>query len=126
MDRKAFQVARRSACESRREWGLAGGGVEVRRGWKLVPLMSTDAALSSMNVSWDGMALESHSAPACFVPDHEHPTHFLQLQRKGPVKYEWTTGGRTRIATAEAGTLFICPTGTRDRVRWDGPTSRIA
>ena len=126
MDTKSVQVAPCSACENSQEWGLAVGGVEVRRAGQLVPLISSNATLSSMDVSWDGMALESHSAPACVVPDHEHPTHFLQLQRKGPVKYEWTTGGRTRIATAEPGTIFVCPTGTRDRVRWDGPTSRIA
>lgn len=115
-----------SACENSREWGLTVGGVEVNRGGRLVPLMPTNATLTSMDVSWDGLALESHSAPACAVPDHEHPAHFLQLQRKGPVKYEWTTGGRTRTAIAEPGTIFICPTGTRDRVRWEGPTSRIA
>jgi AraC family transcriptional regulator len=96
--------------------------VEVIESGKIVPIVSTPPRLVS---GWKGVALESHTTGAYDHPDHEHPSHFLQLQLKGPVRYRWTTGGITRTGIAEPGTLFLCPRGSRDRVEWDGPTDRV-
>ena len=96
--------------------------VEVIESGKIVPIVSTPPRLVS---GWKGVALESHTTGAYDHPAHEHPTHFLQLQLKGPVRYRWTTDGITRTGIAEPGTLFLCPRGSRDRVEWDGPTDRV-
>ncbi|HKV42458.1 MAG TPA: AraC family transcriptional regulator [Blastocatellia bacterium] len=96
--------------------------VEVIESGKIVPIVSTPPRLVS---GWKGVALEAHSTGAYDHPDHEHPTHFLQLQLKGPVRYRWTTDGITHTGIAEPGTLFLCPRGSRDRVEWDGPTDRV-
>ena len=96
--------------------------VEVIQSGKVVPIVSTPPLLVS---SWKGVALEAHATGACDHPHHEHPTHFLQLQLKGPVGYRWTTDGVTRTGIAEPGRLFLCPRGSRDRVEWDGPTERV-
>jgi hypothetical protein len=35
---------------------------------------------------WNGIAMESFDdVPACVVPEHEHPTHFLNLLRSGQI-----------------------------------------
>jgi AraC family transcriptional regulator len=96
--------------------------VEVVQSGKVIPIVATRPLLAS---GWDGVALEAHVTGPCDHPDHEHPTHFLQLQSKGPVRYRWTTGNFTRVAIAEPGTLFLCPRGSRDRVEWEGPTDRV-
>jgi AraC family transcriptional regulator len=100
-------------------------GVEVLVHGRLVPLIPTRPNLSSVNTGWEGIALETHSTPPCDHPDHEHPYHFLQIQTGAPARFEWTTSGGTRSGTADPGTIFLCPRGSRDRVRWETPTSRI-
>jgi AraC family transcriptional regulator len=77
-------------------------------------------------VDWNGVALEAfHDVPACTISDHEHPTHFLNLLTAGKIRAQWTTEGRTRIADHGPGTLYLLPAGSRDRMSWSGPTSRI-
>jgi AraC family transcriptional regulator len=101
-------------------------GVEVLMDGRSIPLVPTQPILSSRAARWEGIALEAHSTPPCDHPYHEHPTHFVQLQLRGPVKFEWTVGGRTRSAIANPGTIFIIPRGTHDRVRWTSATDRVA
>jgi len=101
-------------------------GVEVVLAGRLTPLVPSPPRLSSQNVKWEGLALEGHSTPPCDHYYHEHPTHFLQLQLKGPARYERTAAGRTHFATANPGTIFVCPRGSYDRVQWTSPTERIA
>ena len=97
--------------------------VEVIESGKIVPIVSTQPRLVG---GWKGVALESHITTGAYDhPHHEHPTHFLQLQLTGPIRYRWTTDGITRTGIAEPGTLFLCPRGSRDRVEWDGPTDRV-
>jgi AraC family transcriptional regulator len=96
--------------------------VEVIESGKVVPIVSTPPLLVS---GWKGVALEAHTTGPCDHPDHEHPTHFLQLQLRGPVRYRWTTDGVARTGIAEPGALFLCPRGSRDRVEWYGPTERV-
>lgn len=91
--------------------GLLVHGVEVLQQGHLTPLVLTPPKLSSSRVGWEGIALEAHSTPPCDHPYHEHPTHFIQLQLKGPAVYEWTSAGRTQTATAVPGTIFVLPRG---------------
>ena len=100
--------------------------VELVRGRNAIPPYPTPPALSSRHVGWNGIAMESFNhVPACSIPEHEHPTHMLNLQRSGRIRCEWTTEGRTRGAEHGPGSLYILPTGTRDRfTRW-APTSHL-
>lgn len=96
--------------------------VEVIQSGQVIPIVPTKPLLIN---GWKGVALEAHTTGPCDHPDHEHPTHFVQLQLRGPVRYRWTTNGVTRVGTAEPGTLFLCPRGSRDRVEWLDPTDRV-
>jgi AraC family transcriptional regulator len=70
--------------------------------------------------------MESFSdIPGVAVPDHEHPTHFVNLLTRGEIKAQWTTEGRSHSATNSPGTIYLLPAGTRDRLTWSGPTTRI-
>jgi AraC family transcriptional regulator len=89
-------------------------------------LLKTTPLLSSSGIGWHGVALEVHHAPACFIPEHEHPVHFLQLQLKGPASFDLKTGKHTSRHIAERGTIFFCPQGTRDQQYWQTPTERLA
>ncbi|MGA7156558.1 MAG: AraC family transcriptional regulator [Acidobacteriaceae bacterium] len=100
--------------------------VEVmRNGCAVCPI----PALSSLNseyAGWDGIALESFSdVPGVSIPDHDHPTHFLNLLTHGTIKAQWTTEGKSRSADNGPGTIYVLPAGTRDRLTWSGPTTRI-
>lgn len=106
--------------------GLILNGVEVLREGLLTPLLPSKSVLSSEISAWDGMALEAHTVNSCFISDHEHPTHFLQLITGGPARYEVSTERKTIAETAGPGTIFFCPRGTQDHVLWKGPTNRIA
>ena len=94
--------------------------VELLRGQNAIPPFPTPSKLSSRQVGWHGIAMESfNDVPACSIPEHEHPTHMLNLQTLGRIRCEWTTEGRTRRAEHGPGSLYILPTGTRDRfTRW--------
>ena len=100
--------------------------VELLRDRNAIPPFPTPPTLSSRHVGWNGIAMESFNhVPACSIPEHEHPTHMLNLQRSGQIRCEWTTEGRTRRAEHGPGNLYILPTGTRDRfTRW-APTSHL-
>jgi AraC family transcriptional regulator len=88
-----------------------------------IPALSS---LSSKRAGWDGIALESFSdVPGVSIPDHEHPTHFLNLLTHGNIKAQWTTEGKSRSADNSSGTIYVLPAGTRDRLTWSGPTTRI-
>ena len=88
-----------------------------------IPALSS---LSSKRAGWDGIALESFSdVPGVSIPDHDHPTHFLNLLTHGNIKAQWTTEGKSRSADNGPGTIYVLPAGTRDRLTWSGPTTRI-
>jgi AraC family transcriptional regulator len=100
--------------------------VEVLRSGHAVSLIPTVSTISSRHVGWNGIVLESfNDVPACTIPEHEHPTHFLNLLTSGRIRSQWTIGGRTRSAEHGPGTVYILPAGTRDRMTWSGPTNRI-
>ncbi len=100
--------------------------VELLRGENAIPPFPAPSTLSSRHVGWQGIAMESfNDVPACSIPEHEHPTHMLNLQRSGRAKCEWTTEGHTRRAEHGPGSLYILPTGTRDRFTRSAPTSHL-
>lgn len=70
--------------------------------------------------------MESFSnVPAVAIPDHDHPTHFINLLTHGNITAQWTMGGKTRTAENNPGTIYLLPAGTRDRLTWSGPSTRI-
>ncbi|MGA7521724.1 MAG: AraC family transcriptional regulator [Acidobacteriaceae bacterium] len=84
------------------------------------------SSLNSKQAGWDGIALESFSdVPGVSIPDHDHPTHFLNLLTHGNIRAQWTTEGRSHSADNTPGTIYVLPAGTRDRLTWSGPTTRI-
>src|SRR3569833_957673 len=86
----------------------------------------TVSALCSEHAGWDGIAMESFSnVPPVSIPEHEHPTHFIILLTEGSVTAQWTMGGRTRTAENTPGTIYLLPAGSRDRLTWSRPSTRI-
>src|ERR1700691_1986638 len=104
--------------------GLNTGEV-MRNGCAVCPIPAI-SSLTSKRAGWDGIALESFSdVPGVSIPDHDHPTHFLNLLTHGNIKAQWTTEGKSRSADNSPGTIYVLPAGTRDRLTWSGPTTRI-
>ena len=101
-------------------------GIEVRRHGHNEPLVSVRPTVSSADIRWAGIALEQYSTPACFIPRHEHPEHFIHVVRSGSCNYHVTTGGKTRKFAANPGSIFVLPQGAVDELIWSGPILRIA
>ena len=100
--------------------------IEVIRGGHAVSPVPTLPLVSSRDVGWNGIALESYNnVPAGTLSEHEHPTHFLTLLTSGRVRYQWTIEGRTISAEHAPGSVFILPAGTRDRVSKSGASDCI-
>ena len=100
--------------------------VEVMRNGCAVCPIPALSSLSSKQAGWDGIAMESFSdVPGVSIPDHDHPTHFLNLLTHGNIRAQWTTEGKSRSADNGPGTIYVLPAGTRDRLTWSGPTTRI-
>jgi AraC family transcriptional regulator len=100
--------------------------VEVmQNGCPLCPF-PTLSSLSSAHAGWDGIAMESFTdVPAVSIPEHDHPTHFINLLTHGKLTAQWTMGGKTQTAENGPGTIYLLPAGTRDRLTWSAPSSRI-
>ena len=100
--------------------------VEVMRGSCALCPFPTRSSITSKGAGWKGIAMESFSdIPGIAIPDHEHPTHFVNLLTQGEIKAQWTTEGRSHSGTNSPGTIYLLPAGTRDRLTWSGPTTRI-
>jgi len=100
--------------------------VEVMRNGCAVCPIPALSSLSSKRAGWDGIALESFGdVPGVSIPDHGHPSHFLNLLTHGNIKAQWTTEGKSRSAHNGPGTIYVLPVGTHDRLTWSGPTTRI-
>src|SRR5258708_32403837 len=97
----------------------------IRDGGRISPIL-TPAAVSSRRVEWNGIALEAfHDVPATNIPEHEHPTHFLNLFTSGRIRPQWTMDGRTRTADHGPGTLYLLPARRRALAPWPGPNGRL-
>jgi AraC family transcriptional regulator len=68
---------------------------------------------------------EAHRFQDWEVPEHEHADFCLHLQRSGSPSHEWWWGRKHGIEARAAGSLILLPPGTRDRVRWMGPSDSI-
>jgi AraC family transcriptional regulator len=100
--------------------------VEIMRDGCAMCPFPTVSSLSSQHAGWDGIAMESFTnVPAIAIPDHEHPTHFINLLIQGTINAQWTIGGKTRRAEHTPGTIYLLPAGTRDSLIWSGPSTRI-
>jgi len=97
----------------------------IRNGCPMCPF-PTRSSLTSKGAGWDGIALESFTdVPSVAIPDHEHPTHFINLLTRGDIKAQWTMAGRTHKEDNSPGTIYLLPAGTRDRLTWLGTSTRI-
>jgi AraC family transcriptional regulator len=96
--------------------------IDVVREGRVEPFLESHPT----KVQWSGIAIESYTTPAVFIPRHEHLDLFLQVALSRAVKYEVRTKGRNLRFTSSPGTIFLLPRGTVDEVNWAGPTHRIA
>lgn len=102
---------------------LAAKTIEVVRQGHAVRPLPMLPIVSSRQVGWDGVVLESfNNIPAYAVPMHEHPTNYLNLVRSGRTMCQWTADGRTGSTEEGPGTTYIIPAGTRDQLRRLAPT----
>jgi len=90
--------------------------VEVLCNGHLVSPLLGASAVCSRRVGWNGIALEEfQNVPSSNIPEHEHPTHFLNLFTSGRIKAQWKMDGRTRTADHGTGTLYLLPAGSREQ-----------
>jgi len=100
--------------------------VEVRREGRAEPLIDTAPTLTSAQIGWAGIAVETHRIAAGVIPRHEHPEHFLQVVLEGCAKYEVQSGGRHNRFVGTPGTAILQPRGAIDEIRWLGPVHTAA
>ena len=100
--------------------------IEVRRDGRAEPLIETAPTLTSAQIGWAGIAVETHRISAGVIPRHEHPEHFLQVVLEGGVKYEVQAGGRRTRFVGTPGTVILQPRGAVDEIRWLGPVHTVA
>ena len=102
------------------------GRVAVLRDSRLVPLMGdSHDHIPIREQPWKDVALEQHVVRRGEIPEHEHPNLCLHLQLEGDRAFEWWQSGRNGIEDTQPGSLIIIPPGTRDRLRWQGPSERL-
>jgi AraC family transcriptional regulator len=92
---------------------------------EIVPLLSATPLLDSRFSPWKGLLVEKHSVGAIEVPEHEHSTFCLHMQTSGPVEMQWRSDGHQGREITTPGSLILLTPGTRDTIRWDGPSRRV-
>jgi AraC family transcriptional regulator len=68
---------------------------------------------------------EPHRFQDWEVPEHVHADFCLHLQKRGTPSHEWWWARKNAIESRRAGSLILLPPGTRDRVRWMGPSDSL-
>ena len=102
------------------------GRVAVVRGQHLVPLLSSPQdELPARRQPWKNVVLERHLVRPGEIPEHEHPSICLHLQISGDQAFEWWERGRNAVEKTRPGSLIVIPSGTRDRLRWQGSSERL-
>ena len=102
------------------------GRIAVVRGSRLVPLLAAQQDQTPIRQQpWKGILLERHTVQPGEIPEHEHPTLCLHLQLRGERDFEWWQSGKNAIEHTQPGSFVIIPPGTRDRLRWEGPSERL-
>lgn len=71
------------------------------------------------------MLLERHLVRPGEIPEHEHLDLCLHLQLTGNDDFEWWSSSHNSVEHTRPGSLILIPPGTRDRLRWRGPSERI-
>jgi len=100
--------------------------VEVMRSGCAVCPIPALSSLNSKRAGWDGIALESFSdVPGVSIPDHDHPTHFLNLLTHGNIKAQWTTEGKSRSADNGPGTIYGLARPLVSSWSWNRGSSRV-
>jgi len=72
-----------------------------------------------------GFSLHRRSSEKHSIPCHEHHTHSLQLQTRGPVGFESRNSERTRRVILRAGTISLFPKGTRHSVSYSDEIDQL-
>src|SRR5215475_7173530 len=104
--------------------------ISVVRNNQMVPLIPSRArprtpAHGTEEQPWQGVLLERHTVSAIEIPEHEHRELCLHLQTSGDLPMEWWSAGRHGTEHTSPGTMILLPPGTRDRLRWQGPSERL-
>jgi AraC family transcriptional regulator len=99
--------------------------VTVLRNSREEPLLAGRPWLTSADSPWKGIVLERHTVASVEVPEHSHGSLCMHLQLRGNVELEWWCNGKNAIETPHAGSLILLPSGTRDRLRWQGTSERL-
>jgi AraC family transcriptional regulator len=90
--------------------------------FSLYPPRHSDVMLESCCPS---IISEAHRFQDWEVPEHEHADFCLHLQKSGNPSHEWWWERKHGIENRSAGSLILLPPGTRDRVRWMGPSDSV-
>ena len=72
-----------------------------------------------------GFTLHRRCSQKHSIPHHEHHTHTLQLQIKGPVGFESHDNEKTRRVILQAGAISLFPKGTRHRVSYSDEIDQL-
>lgn len=99
--------------------------ISVIRNDRVVPLLPGKPTNFSLFSPWNGVIVERHSVAAIELPEHEHSSLCLHLQTSRPIQMEWWSEGKNGVEQPGAGSLIVLAPGTRDRLRWNGPSERV-
>jgi AraC family transcriptional regulator len=102
------------------------GRIGVVRDSQLVPLIDAPRnQIPTREQPWKDIVLEQHIVRPGEIPEHEHLNLCLHLQIAGDREFEWWQSGKNAIEHTQPGSLIVVPPGTRDRLRWQGPSERL-
>jgi AraC family transcriptional regulator len=99
--------------------------ISVIRDDRVVPLLPGRPATGSTFSPWNGLIVEKHALAAIEIPEHEHASFCLHMQTSRNVQMEWWSEGKYGRESPGIGSLIFLAPGTRDRLRWDGPSQRV-
>jgi len=97
------------------------GRIEVLRNGRTLPLIPWTPVISNAKCPWEGLRFEHHAGGRIEIPEHEHPTHVVNLHTGVPVDMGWRSEAGAGSIRRRAGNLLLLPRGTRDSVTWSGP-----
>ena len=92
---------------------------------ELVPLLPCAQPGENAVQPWQDVLLERHTVRPLEIPEHEHQEFCLHLQLSGNSDFEWWSAGHHGIERTAPGSLILLAPGTRDRLRWQGPSDRL-
>jgi AraC family transcriptional regulator len=99
--------------------------ISIRRGGSAVPLMPEETGTSVVGSPSSRLLGETHRVCNLEIPEHEHEHFCLHLQTFGSPTLEYWWNGTHGIERPQPGSLILLPPGTRDRLRWEGPSERL-